>query len=153
MELPSLDKHCSHKDCQQLDFLPLECKCKQLFCAKHFTLHAQVCPLKNDVVTEEKKKIADVYKCSEPGCGSTSLVALICENCKKHFCVNHRHVVGCSPPDPETVAAAKEKYAAPVRQFNQVKSAIDEKVSKSEVSFVLKTAINCFKCNKQWTGI
>lgn len=130
MELPSLDKRCSYKDCQQLDFLPLECKCKQLFCAKHFTLHAEECPMKEDVTVEVKKRIEDVYTCNESGCGNTSLVPIICDKCNKHFCVNHRHVVQCAPPDPETVAAEKEKYAAPVRQFNEVKSAIDRNVSK-----------------------
>lgn len=128
MELPNLDKHCSYKDCQQLDFLPLECKCKRLFCSKHFTLHLQECSLEGNIVTEVKKKIEEVYRCSEAECGSTSLVPLICENCKKHFCVNHRHIVGCLLPDPETVAAEKEKYNAPVRQFNEVKAAIDQKV-------------------------
>lgn len=129
MELPNLDKHCSHKDCKQLDFLPLECKCKRLFCSKHFALHAEECPLKVDVVSEDKSKIEEVYKCSEAGCKSTSLVPLICEKCKQHFCVTHRHVVGCSPPDPEVIAAEKEKYAAPVKQFNDVKANIDQKVS------------------------
>lgn len=128
MELPSLDKRCSHKDCKQLDFLPLECKCKQLFCSKHFALHADECPLKEDVVSDGKNKIEELYKCSEVGCKNTSLVALICEKCKKHFCVTHRHVTGCSPRDPEMVALEKEKYAAPLRQFNAVKATIDQKV-------------------------
>lgn len=130
MELPTLDKRCSYKDCQQLDFLPLECKCKRLFCAKHFTQHADECPLKEDVVVEDGKKIEEVYKCSEVGCKNTSLVPLICDKCKKHFCVNHRHVVECSPRDPVEIAAEKEKYAAPVRKFNEVKTAIDQKVSR-----------------------
>lgn len=133
MELPTLDKRCSHKDCKQLDFLPLECKCKQLFCSKHFTQHSGECPIKENVVTEEKRRIEDVYRCSQEGCGNTSLVPIICGNCKKNFCVNHRHVTGCAPPDPETIAAVKEKYAAPVRQFNEIKSTIDQDVSKYSV--------------------
>lgn len=129
MELPSFDKHCSHKDCKQLDFLPLQCKCKQLFCSEHFAPHREECCETAANITDCKSKIESLFKCSVDGCKNTSLVALICEKCQKHFCVTHRHVVACSPADPESLALEKEKYAAPLRQFNEIKASIDLTVS------------------------
>lgn len=128
MELPALDKHCSYEHCMQLDFLPLSCECQKLFCSKHFVLHIEHCPRHLSVTYEDNKRIQEVYKCSEVGCESTSLVALFCDKCGKHFCVNHRHIIRCLPPDPEAIAAEKEKYAAPVRQFNDAKAAVDKQV-------------------------
>lgn len=137
MEFPSLDKRCSHPDCMLLDFLPLECQCKLLFCSRHFTSHAGECRFRVDATTDDTNRIQDLYKCSEVGCNSTSLVALMCEKCHKHFCVTHRHVTGCSPADPEIVAKEKEKYAAPVRQFNEAKASIDKEVRV----YITKTAV------------
>mmetsp|Transcript_5254 Transcript_5254/g.7730 ORF Transcript_5254/g.7730 Transcript_5254/m.7730 type:complete len:192 (+) Transcript_5254:95-670(+) len=37
MELSHIGRHCDHKECRQLDFLPFKCShCKQSFCLKHF---------------------------------------------------------------------------------------------------------------------
>lgn len=44
MELPHIGQHCSKKDCNKLDFLPIECDaCKQLFCDDHFRYSNHQC--------------------------------------------------------------------------------------------------------------
>lgn len=130
MELPKIGNNCVHPGCNQLDFLPLQCKCGKLFCSDHFKLHAVNCPCNTGDVQGEIRKIEDTYKCSEPGCSTTSIVPLICEKCNQHFCIVHRHIVACSPPDAKVLAEAKEKYAAPVIQFNEAKAAVDKQVCK-----------------------
>lgn len=130
MELPKIGKNCSHPNCNKLDFLPLQCKCAKLFCTEHFNKHVETCA-SHAHEYGEIKKIDEVYNCSEPHCRNTSIVPLICEKCNKHFCITHRHIVKCSKPDAAEIAAAKEKYAAPVRKFNEAKSAVDQQIDNN----------------------
>ncbi|CAO3637703.1 unnamed protein product [Cunninghamella blakesleeana] len=49
MELPHVGKHCSLKDCSQLDFLPYTCyHCKKIYCQEHFKLDDHNCPIRQD---------------------------------------------------------------------------------------------------------
>jgi hypothetical protein len=82
-ELPSLGKHCSSPDCNQLDFLPLDCAhCKEIFCKEHFPANAHGCTkIPNNTVTV-KKKNTDVYSCSVPGCVMTELAPITCSRCQ-----------------------------------------------------------------------
>ncbi|XP_066137736.1 AN1-type zinc finger protein 2A-like [Euwallacea fornicatus] len=68
MELPHIGQHCSKRDCNKLDFLPIKCDaCKHLFCDEHFryTNHncqkayqkdnqVPVCPLCNIPIPVQK---------------------------------------------------------------------------------------------------
>ncbi|XP_018570977.1 AN1-type zinc finger protein 1 [Anoplophora glabripennis] len=128
MELPSLDKQCSEKDCNQLDFLPLECKCGKIFCSHHFHAHVESCEKSRFLSEDELKKIENVSVCSYGGCKERIIVPILCERCKKSYCVKHRHLQECKEKDPETIAAEKEKYAAPMRQFNEAKASIDKEL-------------------------
>lgn len=49
MEFPNVGKQCTHKDCKQLDFLPVECDhCRALFCKDHSRVDSHQCvPVKN----------------------------------------------------------------------------------------------------------
>ncbi|XP_050498402.1 AN1-type zinc finger protein 1-like [Diabrotica virgifera virgifera] len=131
MELPDIGKQCAHPQCKQLDFLPLNCKCGKTFCSDHFTIHAQECEVSKILSEDELKKIENVYICSHPHCKERSIVALICKRCKQHFCVQHRHLAECKEKDEETLNKEKEKYAAPVRIFNEAKAVVDKQVEKN----------------------
>lgn len=128
MELTNIGAHCSVPHCKQLDFLPLECKCKKLFCTEHYNAHISTCEAIRDNIATELNSIQDVYKCSEHNCNDRSVVPLICEKCGQHFCVAHRHIVECTKRNPEEVAAEKEKWAAPVNEFCKAKLAVDKQV-------------------------
>ncbi|CAI0455485.1 unnamed protein product [Linum tenue] len=42
---PDLGRHCQHKECNQLDFLPFKCQgCQQVFCLEHRSYRAHACP-------------------------------------------------------------------------------------------------------------
>ncbi|XP_001812177.1 AN1-type zinc finger protein 1-like [Tribolium castaneum] len=133
MELPNLGQQCAHSNCQQLDFLPLQCKCGKQFCSEHFNKHVQVCETSTNVEVEPQK-IQNVFKCSFENCHESSLVPLLCSTCRKHFCIKHRHITQCSEPDEETLAQKREKLAAPVRQFNEAKSAVDKQIEQNLIA-------------------
>ncbi|XP_063919238.1 AN1-type zinc finger protein 1-like [Zophobas morio] len=130
MELPNLGQHCSHKDCKQLDFLPLQCKCGKLFCSIHLNIHVEVC---ESCITlqAEPQKISNVYTCAHVGCNDTSLIEMLCQKCHTHFCVKHRHLTQCHEKSAETIAQEKEKIAAPIRQFNEAKLVVDKQVEQN----------------------
>lgn len=128
MELPSLDKHCNEKDCSQLDFLPLLCKCGKVFCSNHFNKHVRSCESSRFLSEEELKKIENVTVCSYSECKERIIVPIICERCRKSFCVKHRHLQECKEKDADIIAAEKEKYAAPVRLFKEAKAYVDKEV-------------------------
>lgn len=128
MELPQIGQQCGDSTCKQLDFLPLKCKCGKLFCSDHFKLHTKTCPEIQNTKEVELKKIDGLYVCSHEECKTTSIVPIICEKCHRNYCVKHRHIIDCFEKSPEAILAEKEKYAAPVRQFNEAKAAVDTKV-------------------------
>lgn len=128
MEFPTAGKICAQSSCKQLDFLPLQCDCGQVFCSEHFFIHTQNC--KNSKVIEEKqlRKIENVFVCSNVQCKERSIVPLICERCKKHFCIKHRHLTECEDKSPEVLAQELEKYQEPVQRFTEAKAKVDKQV-------------------------
>ncbi|CAG9859467.1 unnamed protein product [Phyllotreta striolata] len=128
MEFPTAGKHCAHSTCNRLDFLPLQCKCGRVFCSDHFRSHCEQCEQSKYLKEDELKTIDNVLVCSHPGCKERSIVPLICERCKRHYCIKHRHLSECQAKDAETIRQEKEKYAAPVRVFNEAKAAVDLQV-------------------------
>nr|XP_023016405.1 AN1-type zinc finger protein 1-like [Leptinotarsa decemlineata] len=130
MELPKIGKQCAQSECNQLDFLPLQCKCGKTFCSEHFYLHVQACETSKIVTDDELTKIGQLFICSSEGCSEKSIIPLICEKCGKHFCVKHRHLTECEPTDADTLAKEREKYAKPVRMFNEAKAVVDQEVEK-----------------------
>lgn len=49
MEFPDFGKQCAHKDCKQLDFLPVQCDhCQAMFCKDHSRADSHECtPIDN----------------------------------------------------------------------------------------------------------
>lgn len=130
MEFPSSGKNCAQSSCKQLDFLPLQCECGQVFCSEHFPSHTHNCKISKILGEDELKSIKNVFVCSQLDCKERSIVPLICEKCKKHFCIKHRHIVECEERSPEELAKELQKYTAPVVKFNEAKAVVDEKVIK-----------------------
>ena len=105
MEFPSVGKHCH--ECNQLDFLPFECKrCENNFCRKHINLDKHNCPgtprykYKNEI---KPINIQYNYPCSYKNCKKKEYINLLCRNCKRNFCINHRY------PDDHKCHLRKEK--------------------------------------------
>ncbi|KAJ8911864.1 hypothetical protein NQ315_012530 [Exocentrus adspersus] len=138
MELPSLDKQCSAQDCNQLDFLPLHCKCGKTLCSHHFNAHVQACEKSRFLTEDELKKIGNIFLCSYNGCTEGSIIPLLCERCNKHFCVKHRHLQECEEKSHVALAAEKEKYAAPLRQFREAKACVDKQLDSKLVEVKTK---------------
>lgn len=131
MELPEIGKHCSVAECKQLDFLPYTCACKLIFCQEHFREHVETCTeIKKNTITAIENDTT-VYICAKEGCKERSIVPLICQKCNRHFCVKHRHIVGCEEVDEEELRRAREKVEAPRQQFREAKAIVDNELDRN----------------------
>lgn len=144
MEFPSVGIKCANPDCKQLDFLPIECECKQTFCSEHFTIHVEECRVDNKV--QELKKI-EAYDCSHAGCQARNIVPITCEKCGKHFCITHRHITYCEPPSAEERNAAIEKMKAPILEFQKQKEIVEQQLDAT-LANVKKRQKNVATANK-----
>ncbi|XP_050296726.1 uncharacterized protein LOC126736432 [Anthonomus grandis grandis] len=131
MELPTLGKHCANDQCKQIDFLPLQCKCGKVFCSEHLQTHRETCEKSRFLTDEELKKIENIFVCSKEGCRERSVVPLVCQRCKKHYCIQHRHLTECKDKTKEELDKERERYAEPVRQFNEAKAIVDKQIENS----------------------
>jgi len=113
----NIGKHCSLKECNQLDFLPFKCNlCKKSFCLEHKTYDSHKCPIsqENNITKKIKcplcnkkfyiknkddpdniinshimKGCAHVNKCKYKKCNVT-LHVISCKKCNKYYCIKHR---------------------------------------------------------------
>lgn len=129
MEFPNIGKTCVETSCKQLDFLPIQCECGQVFCSEHFSLHTQRCKISKTLNEDGLKTIQNVFVCSQVDCFERSIVPLKCDECKNHFCIKHRHIVGCKEKNPEEIAKELQKYNEPVKKFEEAKALVDKQVS------------------------
>jgi hypothetical protein len=107
LEFPDFGKHCF--ECNQLDFLPYDCKdCSHYYCSDH-SLNKHPCIikpiLKKSLVTSSpilKKHFIDVtqdqlikkYNCFASNCNKSTNFKdkfMKCVDCKQLCCVAHRH--------------------------------------------------------------
>lgn len=91
MEFSDLGKQCAL--CRQLDFLPFQCNdCKKYFCLEHRTKNSHNCPQKKSspVIPKTIKK-SKMFSCNAKKCKTKSYAPMICIDCKKEFCIRHRH--------------------------------------------------------------
>ena len=91
-----IGQHCSYAACQQLDFLPFTCdKCLKVFCKEHRSLDSHSCTECNVLVKPSGGGTASAgplsYECSLPACTNRELLDIVCDACKKRFCLHHRH--------------------------------------------------------------
>ncbi|OWR49310.1 hypothetical protein KGM_200864 [Danaus plexippus plexippus] len=133
MEFPSLGDQCQNQSCNQIDFLPLQCKCGKTYCREHFNEHClsgdcQLAPEPREVKFQSDDKI---YKCSESGCKKGNLHEMLCNKCSKHFCIEHRFHPSCPEIDDETMAIKIEQLEAPRRQFREANKHLEEKITEN----------------------
>ncbi|XP_053609812.1 AN1-type zinc finger protein 1-like [Plodia interpunctella] len=133
MEFPTLGEHCQHSGCNQVDFLPLQCKCAKVFCRVHFNehCHSGVCELAPEPKEVNLKNDDQIFKCSDKECRKGNLHEMLCEKCKKHYCIEHRFHPSCPEIDDETMAAKIEQLAAPRRQFREANKYLQEKITEN----------------------
>ncbi|XP_045498755.1 AN1-type zinc finger protein 1-like [Colias croceus] len=132
MEFPDLGEHCQYKDCNQTDFLPLQCKCGKIFCRVHFNDHClsglcEMAPKPRDIVPSND----EIYRCSEKGCRKGNLHEMLCTKCHKHYCIEHRFHPSCPEIDDETMAFKIEQLEAPRRQFHEANKHLQEKITEN----------------------
>ncbi|XP_063383463.1 AN1-type zinc finger protein 1-like [Cydia fagiglandana] len=133
MEFPTLGEHCMFQNCNQIDFLPLQCKCGKVFCREHFTEHSLSgeCELAPEPKEIKLKSDDQIFRCSSKGCRKGSLHEILCPKCEKHFCIEHRFHPSCPEIDDETMAAKIEQLEAPRRQFHEANKHLQEKITEN----------------------
>lgn len=58
MEFPDFGKQCAHKDCKQLDFLPIKCDyCQSMFCKDHSKVDSHECVSSESAVSSGTKLV------------------------------------------------------------------------------------------------
>lgn len=129
MEFPETGKNCAESSCKQLDFLPLQCKCGDTFCSEHFATHTQVCSVSRILKEDELQTIENIFVCSNVKCNERSVIPLMCERCKQHYCIKHRHFEQCEEKSAEILAKEVERYTEPVQRFDKAKALVDKQVS------------------------
>ncbi|KAJ8671263.1 hypothetical protein QAD02_002522 [Eretmocerus hayati] len=94
MEFPKLGKRCSLEDCQLLDYLPVICRnCSNVFCKNHSgpDRHSCIKASKVTVVHQDDVREFPLFPCSQNLCLTHSPIEILCQHCKKHYCLTHRH--------------------------------------------------------------
>ena len=120
MELPQLGEHCSHLECKQLDFLPIQCvKCKLTFCRNHIADYMHKCTasdcrtLQNEktILTERKTDVSKFHECCYGDCKQREIVLIKCGECDLQTCLKHRFPAAheCYKLKKKQIDAAKPK--------------------------------------------
>ncbi|KAH9951405.1 hypothetical protein B0H21DRAFT_718893 [Amylocystis lapponica] len=126
---PVLDigSHCSVVSCNLNDFLPIRCKCEQLFCRDHIAADLHDCSAVQtaSLLSTSSTKL---QRCAVPECSKPSLEAYVsdssaadasdrspavCARCQQSFCASHRHPTShaCSVEPPSSSPLTKNAAA------------------------------------------
>ncbi|TFK93129.1 hypothetical protein K466DRAFT_642950 [Polyporus arcularius HHB13444] len=123
--LPAVGAHCSLSSCNLNDFLPIRCKCQQLFCRDHIAPDVHHCPLQQATQCTDAPS-SKLQRCAAQGCNKPSLESFIanptdiinrspavCSGCSQAYCAQHREPSShaCTPP-PDSAQSVPEKNAA-----------------------------------------
>lgn len=133
MEFPDFGKQCAHKDCKQLDFLPVECdSCQTLFCKDHSGVDCHQCVPVENANKSAPKLDTTWYKCTHESCETKNPCEMLCPKCSKHYCLAHRHH-GCLDelPSKEAKKAVREAAKKSKEQFEIAKKEADKKIEAS----------------------
>ncbi|XP_008546084.1 AN1-type zinc finger protein 1 [Microplitis demolitor] len=160
MELPQVGKQCSIEFCKQNDFLIITCAhCSALFCKNHHHISSHHCPKYKDNIVEKlddsvNSTASKNYICAHKLCNSTSIIEMICPECKKHFCVNHRHH-GCFEKTDEEISDELKVWQNAKDQFLAAKSVVDTEItenSKKSKNSALAKKVQLMKLKGRATG-
>lgn len=97
-DLLQVGTQCSLSSCNVNDFLPITCKCTQVFCRDHILPDAHACPAVTTSTGAGTQAGRDekegLRRCDIEGCNKPTLFAFTtsvgretCEKCRKAFCV------------------------------------------------------------------
>ena len=97
--LPAVGAHCALPSCNLNDFLPIRCRCQQLFCREHVAPDVHDCPLQRATPTSSDAPALKLQRCAAQGCNKPSLESFIanptdttnrspavCQACTQAFC-------------------------------------------------------------------
>ncbi|XP_033126057.1 AN1-type zinc finger protein 1-like isoform X1 [Anneissia japonica] len=139
-----IGKHCDFPNCNQLDFLPFYCdNCSRTFCKEHRSKGSHECVQNTKVggtVTGPSSASFSLYSCEQDDCKNKELTPVICEQCRKNFCLSHRHQQdhGCEKlvekPD------AMQKTAQLIQQIAESRESKPSKPRKKISTKAQKTA-------------
>ncbi|EIW60720.1 uncharacterized protein TRAVEDRAFT_98549, partial [Trametes versicolor FP-101664 SS1] len=118
---------CALPSCNLNDFLPIRCKCDQLFCRDHIQPDLHTCPLlAQDAQPGASGATLKLQRCAASKCNKPSLEAYIanaadtadraaalCPGCSQAFCAEHREpkAHSCTPPEPSEPVPEKNAVA------------------------------------------
>ncbi|KAL4246514.1 hypothetical protein ABKN59_008643 [Abortiporus biennis] len=135
--MDSIGAHCSLSSCNLNDFLPIRCRCSNLFCRDHILPDSHQCPLLNQSIESlnSDSGFAKLEKCAFDENGR---VKAVCERCGGAFCALHRtrSSHSCTSPDPSTLVSPKNIAAKAllVKHFPSSSSATSSASSSSSPS-------------------
>ncbi|KAF9459576.1 hypothetical protein BDZ94DRAFT_1268016 [Collybia nuda] len=100
MDLLNIGTQCSHPSCNELDFLPITCRCDRYFCREHIAPDIHNCPV--DLSPEKATPFHKLRRCAVDTCTKPTLNAFYshcdtasipetCSQCQQSFCAIHRH--------------------------------------------------------------
>ena len=88
--------HCTVSSCNVRDFLPIACKCNNLYCRDHISPDLHLCAAIHEYDPSQSSGLAKLRRCDFEGCNKSSLFAFTaeperetCEKCRKAFCVEY----------------------------------------------------------------
>lgn len=100
--LPAIGAHCALPSCNLNDFLPIRCKCGQLYCTDHIPPHLHHCPLQHSTTLSTARPALNVQRCAAQDCTKPSLESFIanpsdttnrspavCSGCTQAFCAQY----------------------------------------------------------------
>ncbi|KAJ2917633.1 hypothetical protein MD484_g2764, partial [Candolleomyces efflorescens] len=113
--------HCTVSSCNVRDFLPIACKCNNLYCRDHISPDLHLCAAIHEYDPSQSSGLAKLRRCDFEGCNKSSLFAFTaeperetCDKCRKAFCVDHRypdtHI--CIPVEPDNPSASSSSARA-----------------------------------------
>ncbi|KAI0747720.1 hypothetical protein C8Q80DRAFT_1168216 [Daedaleopsis nitida] len=126
-EIPSIGTQCSLPSCNLNDFLPIRCRCQNLYCADHIAPDVHDCSLLEQTAQSPATPALKLQRCAVQSCNKPSLESFIanpsdtsnrspavCSGCQQAFCAQHREPLAhsCAPPPLDTSSPVPEKNAA-----------------------------------------
>ncbi|KAJ2933957.1 hypothetical protein H1R20_g3120, partial [Candolleomyces eurysporus] len=119
--------HCAVASCNVRDFLPIACKCNNLYCRDHISPDLHSCTEIHEYDPSQSSGLPKLRRCDIEGCNKPSLFAFTtvpdretCDKCRKAFCVDHRYpdTHACAPVEPDNAPSASSSSARALLEKN-----------------------------------
>ncbi|KAH7908023.1 hypothetical protein BJ138DRAFT_1091910 [Hygrophoropsis aurantiaca] len=107
MDLNPIGKHCALSSCNELDFLPIRCRCDRVFCRFHALPDNHDCTIAAKFVDNQHTFEEKLQRCAFQDCNKPSLHSIVrdkasneqqtsasyesCPGCRFSFCADHRY--------------------------------------------------------------